>query len=427
MKINQTILPIFLVGIALGTAWAIRGQFGHEPGAAMAGIIGGAALLLAAGRKDWYNKMLPVIASAAIGWGTTGMISYGMVVGYCRAGDWLNSTYGFLSLFVIGALFGLIGGGLVGLSLNSTSAKRVNWPSLVAEMSAGGLIAYFFLIEQAELLMTPPRSEAWAICFGAGAAMVWHMVRNGFTPALRVAFYAMLGGGFGFSFGNLLQITGNVLKIPFNMWNVMEYNIGFWGGSGMAYGVFTTEWPVENEAPKKYENSLSLLLILLVIPLLVWKDAFTSASNLMESSFIQNDASKAQLLTWLTLFILIAMNLAVRLKLKGKLSYGRNELIALFFAVFGTYLLWSYLVTGMFMGNFRNEQLLYLLNLLVFWGLIRKSTSPFNEHHARERFPKDHWGAYFSIVILVIFLLPLIALMINPGLPHANLRFPILP
>lgn len=427
MKNKQLILPIILVGIAFGTAWAIRGQFGHEPGAAMAGIIGGAALLLAAGRKEWYNKMLPVIASAAIGWGTTGMISYGMVVGYCRAGDWLNSTYGFLSLFVIGALFGLIGGGLVGLSLNSTSARRVNWPALVAEMSAGGLIAYYFLIEQIELLMTPPRSEAWAICFGAGAAMVWHMVRNGYTPALRVAFYAMLGGGFGFSFGNFLQIAGNVLKIPFNMWNVMEYNIGFWGGSGMAYGVFTSVWPEDKEAPKKYENNLSLLMILVVIPLLVWKDAFTAASNLMESNFIQNDASKAQFLIWLTLFILILTNLVIRMKLKGKLYYGKNEVMTLFFAIFSTYIIWSYLVTGLFMGNFRNEQPLYLLNLLVFWWLIGKSTSPFKENHSSESFPKDRWAAYFGVVIFVILLLPLISMWINNGLLRANLRFPIQP
>lgn len=425
MKYKQLILPILLVGIALGTAWAIRGQFGHEPGAAMAGIIGGAALLLAAGRKEWYNKMLPVIASAAIGWGTTGMISYGMVVGYCRAGDLFNASYGFLSLFVIGALFGLIGGGLVGLSLNSTSAKRVNWPSLVTEMSAGGLIAYYFLIEQIELLMTPPRSEAWAICFGAGSAMVWHMVRNTYKPALRVAFYSMLGGGFGFSFGNFLQVTGSFLKIDFNFWNVMEYNIGFWGGSGMAYGVFTSEWPVETEAPKKYENNLSLFLLLLVIPLLVWKDAFTAASNLMESDFIQKDASKAQFLIWLTLGILILMNLIIWMKLKGKPEYGRSEVITLFFTIFGTYIIWSYLVTGMFMGNFRNEQPLYLLNLLIFWGLMGKSVSPFHKNNARERFPEDRWALYFGVVILVILLLPILSVVLYEGFPKANLRFPL--
>ena len=424
MKTKQLILSILLVGIAFGTAWAIRGQFGHEPGAAMAGIIGGTALLLAAGRKDWYNKMLPVIASSAIGWGTTGMISYGMVVGYCRAGDLLNSTYGFLSLFVIGALFGLIGGGLVGLSLNSSSSKRVNWPSLVAEMTAGGVIAYYFLINQLELLMTPPRSEAWAICLGAGTAMVWHMVRNGYASALRVAFYSMLGAGFGFSFGNFLQNTGHAMKIPFNWWNVMEYNIGFWGGSGMAYGVFSSVWPSENEAPKKYENKLSLWLILLIIPLMVWKDAFTE-SELLKSSFIQNDSSKALFITYLTLFTLAVMVVISSLKLRGKPSYGRKEVMTLFFTIFSTYIVWSYLVTGLFMGVVRWEQPLYLLNLILFWWLMGKTKSPFDENQTQGLFPKDRWALYLGAVIVIILLLPIISLMINGGFPNANQRFPM--
>ena len=426
MKTNQLIFSILLVGIAFGTAWAIRGQFGHEPGAAMAGIIGGAALLLAAKRKDWFNKMLPVIASSAIGWGTTGMISYGMVVGYCRAGDLLNSTYGFLSLFVIGGLFGLIGGGLVGLSLNSTSSHRVKWASLLAEMSAGGLIGYYFLIEQAELLMTPPRSEAWAVCFGAGAAMVWHLVRNGFNPALRVAFYAMLGAGFGFSFGNFLQTSGSILAIHFNLWNVMEYNIGFWGGSGMAYGVFTSRWPSDNEEPKKYVNSLSLLLILLIVPLLVWKDAF-QVSDLLKSNFIQNDASKALFLSLLTLVILGIMNLIVRIMLNGKPNFGRKEVMTLFLSVWSTYILWSYLITGLFMGNFRSEQPLYMINLLVFMLLIKKPELPFADSTNATLFPKDRWTIYFISVIAFIVVLSLMVHLMNGDFPNVKLRFPLQP
>ena len=426
MKKKQLLLSILLMGIAFGTAWAIRGQFGHEPGAAMAGIIGGAALVLIARRKDWYNKMLPIIASSALGWGTTGMISYGMVVGYCRAGDLLNSTYGFLSLFVIGGLFGLIGGGLVGLSLNSSSSNRVKWASLIAEMSAGGLIAYYFLINQAELLMTPPRSEAWAICLGAGAAMMWHMVRNGYNSALRVAFYAMLGAGFGFSFGNFLQITGNILEIHFNMWNVMEYNIGFWGGSGMAYGVFTSKWPSENEAPKKYENGLSWFFIMLVVPLFVWKSAF-QVSDLMKSSFIQNDESKALFLSLLTFFLLALMNLIVWLKLKGKNSFGPHEVMTLFLSVFCTYIIWSYLVTGIFMGVVRYEQPLYVLNLALFLFLIRKAVSPFHETIAKDFYPKDRWARYFIWLIAGIILLSLILQIMHSGLPGANLRFPLQP
>ena len=424
MKTHQLLFSILLVGIAFGTAWAIRGQFGHEPGAAMAGIIGGAALILVAKREEWYHKMLPVIASAAIGWGTTGMISYGLVTGYCRAGDLLNSTYGFLSLFVIGGLFGLIGGGLVGLTLNSTSANRVKWASLVAEMAAGGLIGYYFLIEQAELLMTPPRSEAWAVCLGAGAAMIWYMVRNNYTPALRVAFYAMLGAGFGFSFGNFLQITGNILEIHFNLWNVMEYNIGFWGGSGMAYGVFTSTWPSDAIPLKKYTNSLSLLVILLIVPLLVWKDAFL-VSDLMKSSFIHNDASNAMFVTLLTLFLLALMNLLIRMNLKGKLRFGYREVMTLFICVFSTYILWSYLITGLFMGNFRSEQPLYVLNMVVFLLLIRKTVSPFQDAEPEIVYLKDRWTLYFSSIIGVIVLLSLILYVAHGGFPNANLRFPV--
>ena len=426
MNKKQLILSIVVVGIAFGTAWAIRGQFGHEPGAAFAGMIGVTALILVSRRNDWYNKMLPIIAIAAIGWGMTGMISYGAVVGYCRAEDLLNSAYGFLSLFVIGGLFGLIGGGLVGLSLNSSTSNRVKWPSLMAEMAAGGLIGYYFLIEQAELLMTPPRSEAWAICLGAGVAMVWHMVRNGFIPSLRVALFAMLGAGFGFSFGNFLQTTGNVLELHFNMWNVMEYNIGFWGGSGMAYGVFTSKWPIENESPKRYTNMFSLLLILVIVPLLVWKDAFTTG-ELMKSNFIQNDASRAGLLTMLTLLILALINLGVRMNLKGKLSFGRNEVMTLFLSIFSTYILWSYLVTGLFMGNFRTEQPLYVMNLLLFWILTRKAESPFQNAPVQGLLPKDRWSLYFVAMIAFILLLPLLSQMIHGGLPNAHLRFPIQP
>jgi hypothetical protein len=422
MKKNQLLLPILLVGIAFATAWAIRGQFGHEPGAAMAGIIGGAALLLASGRKEWYNKMLPVIAASAIGWGTTGMISYGMVVGYCRAGDFLNSTYGFLSLFVIGGLFGLIGGGLVGLTLNSTPSNRVKWPSLIAEMAAGGLIGYYFLIEQAELLMTPPRSEAWAVCFGAGIAMVWHMVRNGYGSALRVAFYAMLGAGFGFSFGNFLQNVGTYFELHFNFWNVMEYNIGFWGGSGMAYGVFTSLWPVDHEAPKKYENNLTLLLITVLIPLLVWKDAFR-VPDLLKSNFIQNQETTALYLSISTLGILLLMNFIIRMKLRGKTGFGASELTVLFYTVFCTYILWSWLITGLFMGNFRSEQPLYFLNLVVFWFLLRFSETPFNEKHSRDIFPKDRWALYFTMVIVVILFISLVSGLMHDGLKGGNLRF----
>ena len=113
--------------MALGTAWAVRGKFGHEQGAAWAGAIGSISLILVAKRKDWYDKVFKVALAAAFGWGLGGMISYGLVVGYGRGTDFINVYYGLAMLFVIGALYGFLGGGLMGLVLVDSKDFKVKW------------------------------------------------------------------------------------------------------------------------------------------------------------------------------------------------------------------------------------------------------------------------------------------------------------
>ncbi|MFT5887025.1 MAG: hypothetical protein ACI9IP_003498, partial [Arcticibacterium sp.] len=82
MKDRKLWFSMVLVGMSLGTAWAIRGQFGHEQGAAWAGAIGTLSILLVAKRRDWLAKAFSVTLAGAVGWGLGGMMSYGMVVGY---------------------------------------------------------------------------------------------------------------------------------------------------------------------------------------------------------------------------------------------------------------------------------------------------------------------------------------------------------
>lgn len=64
--------------------------------------------------------MVLIALTSAIGWGAGGMISYGQVVGYGKADNFIYAFYKLGTLFVIGALFGLLGGGLVGLVLEAT-------------------------------------------------------------------------------------------------------------------------------------------------------------------------------------------------------------------------------------------------------------------------------------------------------------------
>jgi hypothetical protein len=216
MKKNNALIACVIAAMAFGTAWAVRGKFGHEQGAAWAGGIGAMALILVAKRKDWYNNIFRITLASAFGWGIGGMISYGVVVGYGRADDFVNIYYGLLMLFVIGALYGFLGGGLFGLTLVDTKETKVPWASLIAEMIAFGLITYGFLINQLELFMTPPRSELWAACLGACIPIGWYVVRKNHHAVLRVALWSALGAGFGFAFGNFLQVIGRPLHSPFN-------------------------------------------------------------------------------------------------------------------------------------------------------------------------------------------------------------------
>jgi hypothetical protein len=227
MKSKNLIFSLLLVAMSLGTAWAIRGQFGHEHGAAWAGALGSLSVLLVSKRKDWLAKALYATLAGALGWGLGGIMSYGLVVGYGRADDFGNTLYGLEMLLVIGGLYGFMGGGFFGLALSDTKKNPIKWAPLIVEMALGGILFYYFLINQYGWKVNPPRSEVWAVCLGVAVALTWNLIRNKNYVALRVAIFSSLGAGFGFAFGNFLQVLGSVSEIHFNFWNVMEYSLGF--------------------------------------------------------------------------------------------------------------------------------------------------------------------------------------------------------
>jgi hypothetical protein len=419
---NQ-LITILIVAMTLGTAWAIRGQFGHEQGAAWAGGIGGLALVLVSKRKDWYTKIFSVAFASAIGWGAGGMMSYGIVVGYGRSISLIDAFYGLLMLFVIGSLYGLLGGGLVGLSLDSSKEKKVNWGSLLTEMVAGGLVCYYLLIVQFEWLMTPPREEMWAVCMGAGLAMLWHMVRNNYTSPLRVALFSALGAGFGFAFGNFLQTIGTVMEIQFNMWNVMEYSIGFFGGTGMAYGVFTSVWPVESRVPERWESRLSMLFVFVVIPFLILIKAM-GYNTLMERIKDQVNPETTSFLGTLFAGIIIFTVAAIGYYkyLKTKDSFERRDVMVLLIVYFAAYISISYIVSGVFAGRFPLNHQLYWVNFIIILWLTGKQFNPF-PGNPKSVMPVNKWLLYLLGIVIIIMFLALISVNTHGVMGGAHERF----
>ncbi len=421
LKGNQ-IISILIVAMSFGTAWAVRGQFGHEQGAAWAAGIGGLSLVLVSGRNDWYQRVLSVTLASAIGWGMGGVMSYGMVIGYGRSTDFTNAAYGLLMLFIIGGLYGLIGGGLTGLTLESTVAKRVKWAGLGAEMVAGGLVAYGFLIMQLEILMTPPRSEAWAFCFGAALALVWYMARNGYKSSMKVAFITMTGAGFGFAFGNFLQTLGAFLEINFNMWNVMEYNIGFFGGLSLAYSVFTSPWPENIEKPETWENRVSYIIALILIPLIVFQQSLSLQvlSERLANSGIDGNTSLLSSIVSGLLICFIIIFYATKFE-KLKFDFTKNTVFWVFLTFISCYVAVSFIVTGLFGGKVLSNHVLYLVNIGVILVLLRMIRNPFSTH-LNSGVSLIHLRT-IAIVLLTIILLALLLVNIHGEMGGSQNRF----
>ena len=416
-------VSILIVAMTLGTAWAIRGQFGHEQGAAWAGGIGGLALVLASKRKDWYSNVFSIVFAAAIGWGASGMISYGQVVGYGRSDNFPNAFYGLLMLFVIGSLYGIIGGGLVGLSLHSSEKTKVKWGAILSEMVAGGFLGYQLLIGQLELLMTPPREEAWAVCLGSGLALLWHMARNNYHSPIRVALYSALGAGFGFAFGNFLQTLGTVMEIPFNMWNVMEYSIGFFGGAGMAYGVFSSQWKEESPLPEHWETNVAMLVVFMAIPFVILIESL-GYNTLMERIKDKNNPEMSAMVSTICALIVIVF-VAVFGFLKSqkpKINYEGKDVKLLLIIYLAAYISISYIVSGCFIGNFPLNHQLYWVNFVVILVLFSKQYPSFFTNPIPKINIQKWWLTVAGIVVVIVFL-ALISINIHGEMPGSHDRF----
>lgn len=413
-----------LVGAAilLGLAWAVRGHFGHEWGAAWAGAVGGLALVVASGRTSWLQQLPYLGALSAVGWGVGGMMSYGVVIGYCRGDDFGNVLYGYTMLAVIGGLYGAIGGGFLGLGLESSKERKPAWASLLTEMVAGGLLVWGLLIYQLEWFMTPPRSELWAACLGATMALLWYCKRNGFLRAYRISLLTALGAGFGFSFGNFIQGVGAASGISYNWWNVMEFTLGFCGGLTMAYAVATSHWDEEVEIPcSKTSSNLALVFILLFVPITNLTSAFTpnKISRVAEMFGIQNDAGFTTLIQTLGITLLITfVALGYYLWRQKRLDIKRASFLFMA-AVASHYVLLGMLLKGFFLEIPRlNNSVSTYLPLLVagLWLTMRGQWNEIKQIALSER-------SLYIILILTLFVIAWVSISINPELEKVNRRF----
>lgn len=101
---------LFLSALSLSIGWGIRGNFGHEYGAMIPGALAAMVVCLLSGRADWRERVAYFGFFGAVGWAFGGSVSYGQVLGFAHSDHASTQYYAFFCLFVIGFLWGGIGG-----------------------------------------------------------------------------------------------------------------------------------------------------------------------------------------------------------------------------------------------------------------------------------------------------------------------------
>ncbi|MFN8000228.1 MAG: hypothetical protein U0X75_04320 [Acidobacteriota bacterium] len=293
LTFRQQVVLVALAALSMSVGWGLRGDYGHEAGAMMPGALLGLALCLTAERADWLRRSVTIAALCAIGWAFGGQMSYGVVIGYTASAARADVLYGYASLFVIGALWGAVGAGILGLGLtlrrseldafvgpliavyaswklldfsgatgwleNRWSLYDTDWVAassallvslaymalvpraraacrLLIALAAGWWIGFGALTLLCGLRMTPPRSDNWAGCVGLCIALCLSLWRAQNRAALSLMIYGALAGGAGFAIGDFVQMLGRAQWGLIGRYPALQ-GLGYWKWMERLFGL----------------------------------------------------------------------------------------------------------------------------------------------------------------------------------------------
>jgi len=320
---GQATVPLakamLLTAMAGGMGWGIRGQYGHETGAMIAGVLVASVLVML-----FCSRFNTLSSARAIAWVTIaisfgGCMTYGQTVGLTHDEPLVGNTealrWGLLGLFIKGGIWIGFAGVTLGLALGG---QRYTAGELA--MMFGGMIFLMFLgiyllnepYQPAESSLPrfyfsdhwdwepgvelKPRREKWGgLLFALAGSWVYTGIIKRDALALRMGIWGFIGGGLGFSLGQSLQafhawhpewfVDGFLMRMDrvINWWNMMETSFGVIFGAVLALGLWANRHLIKTpEAePETTEINAPLewgLLVIYLLALASW--SFVSFSAL---------------------------------------------------------------------------------------------------------------------------------------------------
>ena len=236
-------LYVLFPAIAMILGWGLRGTIGGGPyGALIPGVFVALSLALLLGYRKETAAMAALFGAVGIGYG--GNMTYGQTLGFLRETDTIY--WGLLGCLVKGAVWGLLGGTVlgVGLARDHYDRKTVAQAFLLA---IPAFLLGLLLINEPKLIyfsdrVNEPRDESWAgLLFAALAILAFLRARGSkkaFEIPLRFALWGAVGGGLGFGGGCLWLAFGKYIPVDqkiIGWWKMMEFSFGFIFGAALGW------------------------------------------------------------------------------------------------------------------------------------------------------------------------------------------------
>lgn len=266
-------VTVLFGALAGGMGWGIRGQYGHETGAMIAGVLVCLTLTLLVCPAAPARAVLRAVAWATVAIGFGGSMTYGQTVGLTHdrelVGNWGALGWGMLGLAIKGGLWIGFAGLFLGMGLGGVRYRARD----VALAMAGALVlcaAGIWLLnepyEPAQRILPKiyfsddwrweptatlkPRREVWGGFLFALTGLTGYAGWRRDSLAVRLAGWGVLGGALGFPLGQSLQ-AGHAWNLEYfrsgwwanvdpliNWWNFMETTFGATMGAMLGAGLW---------------------------------------------------------------------------------------------------------------------------------------------------------------------------------------------
>jgi hypothetical protein len=217
----MTIWTWILAALGHSIGWGIRGNFGHETGAMLAGVLGTMGAVLLSDRQNWHRRAALFGVLGAIGWSFGGSISYMQVVAYTHSGHWPSQLYGFAALFVIGFCWGAPGGTGVGIAASWSAQKVADLLKLITVVFSAWFIQGWVIMPRLAASLSRERYRElthwydtdWIAAAVAPVVLViWSIPKSHRNAATRLGWSMTLGWWAGFLL--LVNVLGMRMTPP---------------------------------------------------------------------------------------------------------------------------------------------------------------------------------------------------------------------